>query len=252
MTSVKWIKITTDMFDDEKIKIIQVMPEGDALLVIWIKLIILAGKTNDGGYIYISNNIPYTDEMLSVIMNKPLNIIQLAMNTFIKLGMIESDENGIYLVNFEKHQSLDKLEKMKEQNRLRVAKFRAKQKEKLLINDSNESVMLQVMESNAIDKNKNRIDKNRIDNKEEIIKEESKPVKHKLGTYKNVLLTDEELQSLKRDYDNCDELINYLDEYIEMKGYKAKSHYLCIKKWVVKAVKQNCKKTDIDWNSEDE
>ena len=151
MTSVKWIKITTDMFDDEKIKIIQVMPEGDALLVIWIKLIILAGKTNEGGYIYISDNIPYTEEMLSVIMNKPLNIIQLAINTFIKLGMLERDEKGIYLINFEKHQSLDKLERLKEQNRLRVAKFRNKQKQNLLKNDSNDDVTLQVMQSNAID-----------------------------------------------------------------------------------------------------
>ena len=72
MATVKWIKLNVDMFDDEKIKIIQAMPDGDAILVIWIKLIALAGKTNDGGYIYISENIPYTDEMLSVIMNKPI------------------------------------------------------------------------------------------------------------------------------------------------------------------------------------
>lgn len=62
--------------------------------------------------------------------------------------------------------------------------------------------------------------------------------KHKYGEYKNVLLKDEELQSLKDTYGNWEQLINYLDEYIEMKGYKAKSHYLCIKKWVVDAVKE--------------
>lgn len=65
--------------------------------------------------------------------------------------------------------------------------------------------------------------------------------KHKYGKYKHVLLKDEELQSLKEDYQNWSELIEYLDEYIEMKGYKAKSHYLCIKKWVVDAVKRNGK-----------
>lgn len=128
MAEVKWIKINVDMFDDEKIKIIQSMPEGDALLIVWIKLITLAGKTNDGGYVYISDNMPYTDEMLSIIMNKPLNTIRLALDTFIRLGMIENDIKGIYLLNFEKHQSLDKLEKIKEQNRLRARKFREKQK----------------------------------------------------------------------------------------------------------------------------
>lgn len=68
-----------------------------------------------------------------------------------------------------------------------------------------------------------------------------KASKHKYGEYKNVLLKDEELQKLKEEYVNWEELIKYLDEYIEMKGYKAKSHYLCIRKWVVDAVKRSTK-----------
>jgi len=73
--------------------------------------------------------------------------------------------------------------------------------------------------------------------------------KHKYGEYKHVLLKDEELQKLKEQYENWEELIRYLDEYIEMKGYKAKSHYLCIKKWVVDAVKRQRpkQKEDNDW-----
>lgn len=141
MSSVKWIKINVDMFDDEKIKIVQAMPEGDSLLVIWIKLITLAGKTNDGGYIYINENMPYTDEMLSTIMNKPISIIQLALATFIKLGMIETDEKGIYLVNFEKHQSLDRMQEIREYNRLAQQKHRAKikcQKKSMTSQQSNE------------------------------------------------------------------------------------------------------------------
>lgn len=69
----------------------------------------------------------------------------------------------------------------------------------------------------------------------------AKASKHKYGEYKNVLLKDQELQKLKDEYSNWEELIKYLDEYIEMKGYKAKSHYLCIKKWVVDAVKKSSK-----------
>ena len=101
----------------------------------------------------------------------------------------------------------------------------------------------QMLRENSIEENS--IDKNSIEEKE-IIKE--KETKHKYGQYKNVLLTDKELQSLKSDYDNSDELIEYLDTYIEMKGYKAKSHYLCIKKWVTKAVKENSKKGDDFWD----
>ena len=162
MSAIKWIKLNVDMFDDEKIKIVQAMPEGDSLLIVWIKLITLAGKVNDGGYVYVNDNMAYTDEMLATIMNKPVNIIHLALSTFSKLGMIENDEKGIYLVNFEKHQSLDKMEKIREQTRIRVAKHRAKLKE-------NNDVTLQVTQSNATDIDKD-IDK---EYKEEIYKEES-------------------------------------------------------------------------------
>lgn len=71
-------------------------------------------------------------------------------------------------------------------------------------------------------------------------------VKKIYGEYQNVKLSDKEVEMLKDCYgeDLTEQLITYLDEYIEMKGYKAKSHYLCIKKWVVAAVEQNKNKTN--------
>ena len=94
---------------------------------------------------------------------------------------------------------------------------------------------------------KDRIGKDSIDYIEENIKEESpKETKNKYGLYKHVLLKPSEYEKLQKEYSNYEELITYLDEYIEMKGYKAKSHYLCIKKWVVDAV--NKKNKDKGWN----
>ena len=92
---------------------------------------------------------------------------------------------------------------------------------------------------------KDSIGKDSIDNIPPLEKSRglSKNTKHKYGEYKNVLLTDEELEKLKQKYNNWEELIKYLDEYIEMKGYKAKSHYLAIKKWVIDAVKEKPKET---------
>ena len=165
MASVKWIKLNVDMFDDEKIKIIQSMPEGDALLIVWVKLILLAGKTNEGGYIYISENMPYTEEMLSVVVNKPLTIIRLAIETFTRLGMIENDEKGIYLVNFEKHQSLDRMQEIREYNRIAQQKHRQKIKSQKMSLTSQQSK--EIEEDKDIDKD---ID---IDNKKEINKEKS-------------------------------------------------------------------------------
>lgn len=65
--------------------------------------------------------------------------------------------------------------------------------------------------------------------------------KHKHGRYGNVLLTDTEHLTLKTAYgeQQAEAAIEYLDEYIEMKGYKAKSHYLAIRKWVFNAMKED-------------
>lgn len=128
MSDVKWIKLRIDMFDDEKIKVIQNMPEGDAMLVIWIRLLTLAGKTNDGGYLYLSENLPYTDEMLSIILGKNISTIRLAMQTFEQLRMIENDVKGIYLVNFDKHQNLSKLEAIRDYNREKQKQSRERKK----------------------------------------------------------------------------------------------------------------------------
>ena len=90
----------------------------------------------------------------------------------------------------------------------------------------------------SIGKDRLELDNNIPASEEKSSTASAKASKHKHGEYKNVLLKDEELQKLQKEYQNWEELIKYLDEYIEMKGYKAKSHYLCIKKWVVDAVKR--------------
>ena len=132
MTEMQWIKLRIDMFDDEKIKIIQSMPEGDALLVVWIRLIALAGKCNAKGLVLVDDEFPYTDEMLSVIFNKPLATIKLALKTFEQFRMVERTVKGIYIMNFEKHQNIEGMEKIRKQNRIRKQREREKRNSLLL------------------------------------------------------------------------------------------------------------------------
>jgi hypothetical protein len=82
---------------------------------------------------------------------------------------------------------------------------------------------------------KESIDKDNIVDIEEKKKEKSS--KHKHGEYKHVLLTDDEYNKLEKDYgsSNLKDIITYLDEYLEMKGTKYKSHYMVIKKWGAEA-----------------
>ncbi|MEC1406659.1 phage replisome organizer N-terminal domain-containing protein [Bacillus halotolerans] len=152
MSEVKWIKLSTQMFEDEKIKLIEQMPESDTILIIWVKLLAQAGKTNASGYIYLSENIPYTEEMLAAIFGRPLGTVRLALQTFRQFGMIEiTDDNYISISNWEKHQNIDGMEKIREQNRLRKQKQREKQKLLSAGKSMSRDVMGQVTPNHATD-----------------------------------------------------------------------------------------------------
>ena len=131
MSEIKWIKITTDIFDDEKIRLIDALPEHDAILVIWFKILTLAGRQGGNGLLMMNNKVHYTDEMLAAIFNRPITTIRLALQTFEQFGMIEIINGIISLPNWEKHQNVDGMEKAKEQTRKRVARYREKQKQLL-------------------------------------------------------------------------------------------------------------------------
>ncbi len=126
-SDVKWIKIVTDVFDDEKILMIETMPECDTIIVIWFKLLCLAGKQNNNG-VFQMGQIPYTDEMFAAIFRRPINTVRLALNTFERFGMIEIVRDTVTIPNWGKHQSLDAYEKKKQRDRERIARKRAEQK----------------------------------------------------------------------------------------------------------------------------
>lgn len=136
MAEVSWIKIYTDMFErSRKIKQIELMPEGDTILVIWFKLLILAGVINDGGRIYITPQVPFTHESLAYEVRRPLPTVKVALSTFIYYGMIEDNNGFIKVTNWEEYQNIDGMEKLREYNRLAKQKSRAKQKALMDVND---------------------------------------------------------------------------------------------------------------------
>ena len=104
MADIKWIKITTDIFDDEKILLIESLPEADSIIVIWFKLLCLAGKMNNSGVFLLSDKIAYTDKMLATIFRRKESTVQLALKTFEQFGMIEILDGVITIPNWGKHQ----------------------------------------------------------------------------------------------------------------------------------------------------
>ena len=163
MSEIKWIKITTDIFDDEKICLIDALPDHDAILVIWFKILALAGKHNRNGLLMMSDKVHYTDEMLATIFRRPLNTVRMALGIFEQFGMVEIIDGVITLPNWEKHQNIDGMEKIKEQTRNRVARHREKQKNLAL---GNVTCNVTVTQGNALEEegDKNRLDKDKNKN----------------------------------------------------------------------------------------
>ena len=127
MADVKWIKITTDIFDDEKILLIESLPDSYAIITVWFKLLCLAGKQNNSG-VFMMGRIAYTDKMLATIFRMKETTVTMALQTFEQFGMIEIVDGVITIPNWGKHQNLDQLESKKEYMRNYMKDYREKQK----------------------------------------------------------------------------------------------------------------------------
>ena len=147
MAEVKWIKLTTDMFDNAKIKFIRTLPEGNNIVLIWVMLLAKAGISNLNGYIFLTENIPYTQDMLAAEFGFEVNIINLALSSLEKLNMIQIHEQKISILNWEEYQNTEGLDKIREQTRKRVAKYR----ESNLVTQSNVTDRYKVTQGNATD-----------------------------------------------------------------------------------------------------
>lgn len=125
---VKWIKITTDIFNDEKILLLESMPEADTVIVIWFKLLTLAGKQHNDGVFWLTDRIAYTDELLATIFRRNLNTVRMALARFEELGMIEIINNVITIPNWSKYQNFDALDRKRERDREYQREYRRRQK----------------------------------------------------------------------------------------------------------------------------
>lgn len=174
-SDVKWIKICSDIFDDEKIMLIENLPSSDSIIVIWFKLLCLAGKNNNSGVFILNDKIAYTDEMLATVFRRDINTVRLALKTFENYGMIEI-VSGVYTIpNWGKYQNLDKIEQKSQYMRNYMQEYRKKQKDKIecktnskLYGKANSKTNV----SSAEVYNK-ELDKEELDNKEKEIEEEN-------------------------------------------------------------------------------
>jgi predicted phage replisome organizer len=155
MPGVPWIKLWVGIFDDEKIKIIERLPEGDTIVNCWLRLICMAGKCGKAGRVSIDENIPYTPDMLASVWNKESSTVTLAIQTLEKLGMIKLISDGhIQIKNWNVYQDIIPYEeKHKALNRERQRRYRESHE---LVTLDSRNVTAQEVEVEERNKKKNK------------------------------------------------------------------------------------------------
>lgn len=150
---MQWIKVFTNIFANPKIQLLLKERDGDTFFRVWIQLLTLAGISMQDGRIMMSENTPITVENLATITHKSTKKIQNILNKLIHFEMIICEDNIYRIKNWDKYQSADKYEIVKQQNRERQKRFRENQKD-----GNNVNVTL------SNDGEKNKKEKNKLEN----------------------------------------------------------------------------------------
>lgn len=238
MAEVKWIKLCTDVFNDEKMMLIEAMPESDGIIVIWFKLLCLAGMQNNGGVFMLNEKIAFNDEMLAAIFRRPINLVRLALNTFENFGMVEIINNVYVIPNWEKHQNVDKMDEIREYNRLKQRESRAKKK---LLQDVNDKVNDMSMTCQPCQDIEEEREEDKEKESHSFILSEKETAKREFmgGTLGQgvVLMSDEQFDDLCEKL-SLDEIKHYFGVIVKCekngKGYTKKTHYQAILDMVAK------------------
>lgn len=128
MAEIKWIKLTTDMFDNRKIKHLRRLPDGNSIVLIWVMLLTMAGRCNAGGMIFLTENIPYTPKMLADELGFEEATVQLAITALENFDMVVTKNGYFTIAGWDEHQNVEGMEKIREQNRIRQQRWYEKQK----------------------------------------------------------------------------------------------------------------------------
>ena len=139
MAEVKWVKLTTDMFDNRKIRYLRRLPEGNNIVLIWVMLLTMAGRCNSGGMIFLTENVPYTPKMLADELDFEDSTVVLALEALERLDMIHTDNGVFAIAGWEEYQNIDGMDKIREQNRERKRLQRERQRQALLSDVSQDS-----------------------------------------------------------------------------------------------------------------
>ena len=248
MDGVKWFKMFVGFHNNRKIKQLKRLPNGAEYVCAWVYLLDLAASTNDDGLVYFTKEMPYTEEMLAAEFDMPLQTIRQAMQLFEKFGMIEVVDDLTQISNWSRYQNVESLESVREKTRLRTRAWRERKRLETLANnaemsDKSEDVTSHETslshESDGLEERKEKEEERKEkgegrkeENEAQRASSRTKEPRHQYGEYKNVLLSDTELEKLKTEFpDDYEKRIDDLSYYMKRTGRSYKDHLAAIRSW---------------------
>ena len=235
------MRLKDNFFDTNEIVVLESLPDGYLYSNILLKLYLRSLKNN--GKLMFTDRIPYNAQMIATITRHQVGTVEKALQLFKDMGLIEIlDTGAIYMADIQQYIGRSSTEA----ERKKIYRQRINDEKKMLEDKCHDKCLdistpeIEIEKEIEIERD---IDISSSDDQTAV---KTRKTKHKYGEYKHVLLTDDELDKLYRDYGEyqTQEAIKYLDEAIEMKGYKYKSHYLAMRKWVFDAVKKHTPKNN--------
>lgn len=220
-----WLQLHKDFFKRHDMKIIKAMPNGKDYIIFYMSL--LLESIDHEGHLRFSELVPYNEEMLAVITDTNIDIVRSAIQIFKNLGLMQIlDDQTIYMTE------TTKMLGYTTQWALDKAKYRDKkalEEPKKQLEDNGKTKEDNVLQEEEIEKELDI----------EIYKKKDTKEKHAHGEFNNVKLTEEEFKKLEERYPNYfNEYIETLDNYIEQKGKRYKSHYATLLNWIKRDIKE--------------
>lgn len=111
MSAMKWIKLSTALFEDEKMLLLEQLENGQTLQLLWVKLLCLAGKQGREGKILLTEDVPYTPQMLSTILRLEQPLLERGLELLQRFGMVGLENGIITITNWTRYQSMTAYEK---------------------------------------------------------------------------------------------------------------------------------------------
>lgn len=179
------------------------------MTAIFFELLVLAGRCNQTGQLRRTNGEPYaTAEDIAIMLDRETEEVEAAMAWFMQDGCL-TYADGVYTVtNWQSYQNEEALSKIREKNRARQEKYRAKKKLEAEqgeacdsnVTECNSSYSLSVSESKSKSKSKS-------------VSDSDTNITYTFGEYGWVVLTERQYNRLLADLgsEELQRCIDYID-----------------------------------------